>query len=93
MGNLTLIFAMSAIMWYLIEQAKPLWGQLSFHKYITIGVSAILAFTLTFGFGLDVVAASGLYPQMTILGQILTGLTLMSGSAGVAEIMERVKTK
>lgn len=93
MGNLTLILALSAIMWYLIEQAKPLWANVSFHKYITIGVSALFAFAFTFGFGLDVIAATGLFPTMTVLGQIVTGLTLMTGSSGIAEVMERVQKK
>ena len=35
MEMLTLIIAMSAIMWYLIDRFKPLWSELSFGKYIT----------------------------------------------------------
>ena len=91
MEMLTLIIAMSAIMWYLIDRFKPLWSELSFGKYITIAVSAAFAFGLTFAFGLDLVFACGLFAEMTIAGQILTGLVLMSGSSAVAEIIERIK--
>lgn len=91
MEMLTLIIAMSAIMWYLVDRFKPLWSELSFGKYITIAVSALFAFGLTFAFGLDLVFACGLFAEMTVAGQILTGLVLMSGSSAVAEIIERIK--
>lgn len=91
MEMLTLIIAMSAIMWYLVDRFKPLWSGLSFGKYITIAVSALFAFGLTFAFGLDLVFACGLFAEMTVVGQILTGLVLMSGSSAVAEIIERIK--
>ena len=91
MEMLTLIIAMSAIMWYLVDRFKPLWSELSFCKYITIAVSALFAFGLTFAFGLDLVFACGLFAEITVAGQILTGLVLMSGSSAVAEIIERIK--
>ena len=91
MEMITLIIAMSAIMWYLIDRFKPLWSELSFGKYITIVISALFAFGLTFAFGLDLVFACGLFAEMTVAGQILTGLVLMSGSSAVAEIIERIK--
>lgn len=91
MEMLTLIIAMSAIMWYLVDRFKPMWSKLSFGKYITIAVSALFAFGLTFAFGLDLVFACGLFAEMTVVGQILTALVLMSGSSAVAEIIERIK--
>ena len=91
MEIITLIIAMSAIMWYLIDRFKPLWSELSFGKYITIVISALFAFGLTFAFGLDLVFACGLFAEMTVAGQVLTGLVLMSGSSAVAEIIERIK--
>ena len=91
MEMITLIIAMSAIMWYLIDRFKPLWSELSFGKYITIVISALFAFGLTFAFGLDLVFACGLFAEMTVAGQVLTGLVLMSGSSAVAEIIERIK--
>ena len=94
MDALVLIIALSSVMWYLIERGKAeLWGQLSYSKWITIGVAAIAGFGLTFGFGLDLIAACGLMPETTIIGQIITGFALMSGSSAIAEIIERIKGK
>ena len=92
MDILTLIIALSSVMWYVIQRGKDeIWGSLSFGKYITIAVSALFAFGLTFAFGLDLVFACGLFAEITVAGQILTGLVLMSGSSAVAEIIERIK--
>lgn len=91
MENLTLIIALSAVMWFIVDKFKPLWSELSWGKYITILVAAIAGFGLTFAFDLDLIYACGLVAQMTIAGQILTGLVLMSGSSAVAEIIERIK--
>ena len=45
MDLLTLIIALSAILWYLIERGKTsLWGELSWGKWITIGCAAIGGF-------------------------------------------------
>ena len=94
MDLLVLIVALSSVMWYLIERGKAeLWGQLSYSKWITIGVAAVAGFALTFGFGLDILYACGLVQEVSILGQIITGFTLMSGSSAIAEIIERIKGK
>jgi hypothetical protein len=60
-------------------------------QYITMAVAAIGGFGLTFAFGLDLIYACGLVENLTLAGQILTGLVLMSGSSAVAEVIERVK--
>lgn len=92
MGNLImLIFAMSTFMWYIIDKFKDIWSGHSFSRYITIAVSALFAFGLSFGFNLDIVYALGLVEAPSIVGTILTGLTLMSGSSAVAEIMETIQ--
>ena len=92
MDILTLIIALSSVMWYVIQRGKDeIWGSLSFGKWITIAVAAIAGFGLTFAFGLDLVFACGLFTEMTVAGQILTGLVLMSGSSAIAEIIERIK--
>ena len=93
MDSLALIIALSAVLWYLIDRFKPLYKDLSFGKWITIGLAAIGAFAFSFGFGLDLLAACNLTPEMTILGQIITGLILMSGSSAVSEIIEKIKLK
>ena len=92
MGNLImLVFAMSTFMWYIIDKFKDLWSGRSFSRYITIAVSALFAFGLSFGFNLDIVYALGLVENASIAGMILTGLTLMSGSSAVAEIMQSIQ--
>lgn len=91
MKMLELIIAVSVIMWYIIDRFKPLWGSLAYGKYVTIAVSAVFAFAMCFGYHLDLMAALGIVPQASILGTILTGLTLMGGSSAVAELIARIK--
>lgn len=91
MENLTLIMALSAVLWFIVDKFKPLWAEKSWGKYITMAVAAIGGFGLTFAFGLDLIYACGLMENLTLAGQILTGLVLMSGSSAVAEVIERVK--
>lgn len=91
MEMLSLILALSAVLWFLVDRFKPLWEGLSFGKYITLLVAGIGAFALVFSFNLDLILACGLVEATTIAGKIMTGLVLMSGSSAVAEIIERVK--
>ena len=91
MDILTLIIALSSIMWFLIDRFKPIWSNLSFGKWITIAVSAVAGFGLTFAFNLDVIYACGLVEEISLAGEIITGFVLMSGSSAVAEIIERIK--
>ena len=93
MEMLSLILALSAVLWFLVDRFKPLWEGLSFGKYITLLVAGIGAFALVFSFNLDIILACGLVEATTIAGKIMTGLVLMSGSSAVAEIIERVKGK
>lgn len=91
MDMLGLILALSTIMWYIIDRFKPLWAEKSWGKYVTIAVAAIFAFGLSFGFGLDLVFGLGLVESVTVLGEILTGLTLMAGSSAISEIIQKIK--
>lgn len=91
MDILTLIIALSAIMWFLIDRFKPLWSEKSWGKGVTLAVSALAGFGLVFAFNLDIIFACGLVENISITGQIITGFVLMSGSSAVAEIIERVK--
>lgn len=93
MDMLVLIVALSTIMWYIINRFKPLWGELKFGKYITIAIAAVFGFGLAFGLGLDLLFAMGLIEAVTVIGKIITGLTLMAGSSAVAEILEAVGGK
>lgn len=91
MDALALILALSAILWYCIDRFKPMWETVSWGKYITILVAAAGSFGLVFSFGLDIVAALGLFAEDTVAGKILTGLALMSGSSAISEIIEKIK--
>ena len=91
MENLTLIIALSAVLWFIVDKFKPLWAEKSWGKYITMAVAAIGCFGLTFAFDLDIIFASGLFDTITPAGQIMTGLVLMSGSSAVAEVIARIK--
>ena len=89
MSMIAIILALSAIMWYVIDNLKEkIWGGKDYSSYITIAVSAIAAFALTFGYGLDIIFALGFSEAVTILGEIITALAMMSGSAVVSEIVE-----
>lgn len=88
---LGLIIGVSIIMWYVIDRFKVLWNSNQHGKYITVGVSALLAFGLAFSFGLDLVFAMGMFEASSTGGIMLTALVLMSGSSAVAEIIARVK--
>lgn len=92
MEMLSLIFALSIIMWYVIDRFKPLWDKKSWGKYVTIAVAALFAFGLSFGFGLNLVFGLGLIDSVTIQDQILTGFALMSGSSALSEIIEKIKS-
>lgn len=91
MNTIVSIMSFSAVMWYLIDRIKPLWAELSWGKYLTCALSAAAAFTLTFVFSLDLLSAMELTGGVTVVGQILTVLTLMSGSSAVSELVERLK--
>ncbi len=91
MTNLTLIISLSAVLWYLIDRFKPLWEDLTWSKWITIACAAVGSFGLAFFFKLDILSALELVPSVTVVGQVITALTLMSGSSAISEIIERIK--
>lgn len=94
MDSLTLIMILCTVMWYVIDNLKDnIWGGLVYSNYITIGVSAIGSFALSFGYSLDLLNALGLVPQVSPLGQVITALTMMGGSALVSEIVEKLRAK
>lgn len=91
MESLTLIIALSAVLWYCIDRFKPMWESLSWGKYLTMLVAAAGAFSVVFSFNLDLIAALNLVADITIAGKILTGLVLMSGSSAISEIIGKIK--
>ncbi len=91
MEMLQVIIVVSILMWYIIDRFKPLWEDRRYGKYITIALSSLFAFALSFGYHLDIMAALGVVPDTGILGTVLTALTLMGGSSAVSELIERIK--
>lgn len=94
MNQLTLILVLSTIMWYIIDNLKEnIWGGLSYSRHITILVAAIVGFVLAFGYGLDLIYALEIVETATTIGQIVTALVMMGGSALVSEIVEMFRNK
>ncbi len=91
MEMLQIIIVGSIVMWYIIDRFKPLWAEKTWGKYITIALSALFAFALSFGYKLDIMAALGVVPDTGPLGTVLTALTLMGGSSAVSELIKRIK--
>jgi hypothetical protein len=94
MSMITIILALSAIMWYVIDNLKEkIWGGKEYSSYVTIAVSAIAAFALSFGYGLDIIYALSFSDVVTVLGKVITALAMMSGSAVVSELVELFRAK
>ena len=94
MSMITIILALSAIMWYVIDNLKEkIWGGKEYSSYVTIAVSAIVAFALSFGYGLDIIYALSFSDVVTVLGKVITALAMMSGSAVVSELVELFRAK
>ena len=91
MEMLTLIIALSAVLWYVVDRFKTGWDALPYGKWITVIVAGIGSFGLVFSFGLDIIFACGLVDSVSMAGQILTGFVLMSGSSAISEIIARIK--
>lgn len=94
MSMITIIVALSAIMWYVVDNLKDkIWGGKTYSSYITIAVSAIGSFALALGYGLDIIYALSFAESVTLLGKIITALAMMSGSAVVSELIELFRAK
>ena len=93
MNSITLIIALSAIIWYILDRIKPLWSDKSWGKYVTTFSAGVLGSAVVFGYGLDVVCAMGMATEMTFVGQVITVLALMCGSSAISEIITRIKVE
>ena len=90
---LTLLFVLSTIIWFVIDRIKPIWSELSWGKYVTIAVAAILGAVVVFTYGIDILVALAVTNQVTIVGEILSTLIIMSGSSALSELLKLIKTK
>lgn len=91
MEMLVALLAISTIIWYITDRFKPAWEGSRFGSLVTMGFVAILSVACVFGFGLDLIAALMIVPSVTLVGQVLTVLALMTGSSAVSEIIGRIK--
>ena len=90
---LTLLFVLSTIIWFVIDRVKPFWSGLSWGKYVTIVVAAVLGAVVVFTYGIDILVAIAVTNQVTIVGEILSTLVIMSGSSALSELLALIKTK
>lgn len=90
---MTLLLVLSTIIWFIIDRIKPLWAGLSWGKYITIALAAILGAVVVFTYGIDILVALAVTGQVTVVGEILSTLIIMSGSSALSELLDLVKTK
>ena len=91
MSSIALILALSAVIWYVVDRFKPAWAEYSWGKYVTTAVAGILGAAVVFGYNLDLISAMGIAQEISLIGQILTVLSLMCGSSAISEIIARIK--
>lgn len=91
MSSITLIIALSAIIWYVVDRFKPVWSDYSWGKYVTTAVAGALGAAVVFGYNLDLICAIGIAQENSLIGQLLTILSLMCGSSAISEIITRIK--
>ena len=90
---LTLLFVLSTIIWFVIDRVKPFWSGLSWGKYVTIVVAAVLGAVVVFTYGIDILVALAVTNQVTIVGEILSTLVIMSSSSALSELLALIKAK
>lgn len=89
MDMIMIIIALSAILWYVIDNLKDkLWAGTKYSSLITIAIAAVGSVALVFGYGLDIIYALGIVDHVSVVGEVVTALAMMSGSAVISEIVE-----
>lgn len=91
MGTISVICALSFVIWYIVDRFKPIWDGRAYSKYITIGIAGILGLVAVLTFNLDILQATGLVPDVSAFGMACTVLLYMAGSSAIAEVIERIK--
>lgn len=92
MNELSTILMMSTIMWLIIDWFKPAWESLSVARYISIGVALVLSIVVTVSFNLDLLVATGLSAEHTVVGNIYAVLSMTAGSGLINEIMKAISS-
>ena len=92
MSTLALIVALSTMAWYFIDRVKPLWANLTYGKYITIAIAAVISVALAFSYNLDIIYSFEMVDAPTVTGKTITALLMMSGSSAINEIISKMKS-
>ena len=93
MSSITLILALSAIIWYVIDRVKVVWADVPYGKYITTAMAGVLGAAVVFGYNLDLIHAMGIVDNFSIVGKIITVFAFMCGSSAISEIIARIKVE
>ena len=93
MSSITLILALSAIIWYVIDRVKVIWAGIPYGKYITTTMAGVLGAAAVFGYNLDLIYALGIVGNISIVGKIVTVFAFMCGSSAISEIIARIKVE
>ena len=87
MGSISFIACFSMVIWFIIDRFKKLWSEWKYGKWVTLAVSCALSAACAFVFNLDILYVLEVTKEISILGQIVTVLTFMSGASGVSELV------
>ena len=66
MDSITLVLALSSIVWLIVDRLKPMWTNLVYGKYITTIVAGLLGAAGVFSFNLDLICALKVVSEVTI---------------------------
>lgn len=84
----------SIIIWILIDRFKKLWADTKYGNYITSLVALAFGIMLSVFYHLDMLYSLELTEEITLIGEIMTGIALMGGSSCIHEIIDgRKETK
>lgn len=91
MTTIAFLLTLSGILWYIIDRIKPMWSEVKFGNYITMGVALAGGLALSFAFNLDILYSLGIFQEASVLGKIVTAVAFMSGSSGISELVKFFK--
>ena len=81
------ILYFSIIIWILIDRAKKLWVDKPYGNYITSAVALAMGILLSVFYHLDMLYSLELTEEISLIGEIMTGIALMGGSSCIHEII------
>lgn len=83
---LAVLLIVSTVIWYVTDKFKVIWEASPYSRYFTMLFVAILGAAAVLTLGLDILVIMGAATVVSVIGQILTVLVLMTGSSAVAEV-------